>query len=109
VAEEVRDLLATLLREELRDPEIGFLTITEVDLSPDLRHARVFISTLDEAEKRDRTLDALRRAAPFLRRGLARRGGLRFIPALDFVFDASLESGARIEKLLGEILEDDNG
>lgn len=116
VAEQVRNLLATLLRENMRDPDIGFLTITEVDLSPDLRHARVFISTLGTDEQKERTLAALERATPFLRRGLARQGGLRFTPVLDFQFDESVESGARIESLLREVLpeeseatEDDDG
>ena len=104
VADQIRNLLATLLRENMRDPAIGFLTITEVDLSPDMRHARVFISTLGTDEEKESTLKALERATPFLRRGLARQGGLRFTPALDFQFDESVEGGARIESLLREVL-----
>ena len=103
VAERVRDALARAVRDEVRDPAIGFLTITEVDLAPDLRQARVFVSTLTEDDKREASLAALRRAAPFLRRVLARDAGLRFAPALDFRFDPSLEGGARIEALLREL------
>ena len=107
VAEQLRNLLATLLRENMRDPDIGFLTITEVDLSSDLRHARVFITTLGSDEQKEQTLAALERATPFLRRGLARDGGLRFTPALDFQIDESVEGGARIESLLNEVLPAD--
>ena len=103
VAEQVREALARALREEVRDPDMGFLTLTEVDLSPDLRHARVFFSTLAPEDKRDAALAALRKSGPFLKRSLARSSGLRFVPELEFEFDPSLESGARIEALLRDV------
>lgn len=104
VADLVRETLARAVREDLRDPRIGFVTVTGVTLSPDLRNARVFVSTL-ETERRDRTLEALRHAAPFLRRKLAREAGLRFTPTLEFRWDESIESGARVDHLLDEIRE----
>jgi len=103
VAEQVREALARALREDVRDPAVGFLTLTGVDLSPDLRHARVFVSTLTQDESRDAALAALNKSAPFLKRVLARTAGLRFVPALEFRFDPTLESGARIEALLRDV------
>jgi ribosome-binding factor A len=104
VADRIREVLARLLREEVRDPRIGFVTLTDVRLSPDLRHARVFVSMLGgDAERR---IAALRRAAAFLRRSLAREAALRFTPELQFVFDDSVAGGFRIERLLDRTRED---
>ena len=100
VADLVRAELARALREEVRDPLLGFVTLTEVHLAPDLRSARVYVSVLDRDA--ERTLAALRRIAPFLRRVLARRAGLRYTPELRFVFDPSLATGSRIDELLRE-------
>ncbi len=97
VAEQIRDDLARMLREEVRDPEVGFVTLTDVVLSDDLRHARVFVSILgDEA----RALAALDRARSFLRHSLAQQGHLRYTPDLRFVVDRSASTGFRIERLL---------
>jgi ribosome-binding factor A len=101
VADQIRAELARMLAEEVRDPRIGFVTVTAVELSPDMRNARVFVSVLgDEPEA---SLRALRRATSFLKRGIARRAGLRFTPELRFAIDDSISGGFRIEKLLGEI------
>ena len=100
VADVIRLALAKALREDVHDPRIGFVTITGVDLSPDLRNARVLVSTLDPAVRRDETMGALRHAAPFLRRALAREASLRRIPRLSFEFDETLETGSRVEELL---------
>ncbi len=77
------------------------MTLTDVDLSPDLRNARVFLTVLGQDE--NATLRALRRAKPFIRRALARRAGLRFTPELTFVLDRSVASGTRVETLLQQI------
>jgi len=100
VADLIRAELARALREEVRDPLLGFVTLTAVRLSSDLRSARVYISVLDRDA--ERTLAALRRATPFLRRTLAHGAGLRFTPDLRFVFDPSLATGSRIDELLRE-------
>ena len=100
VGDVIRAELARALREDVRDPLLGFVTLTGVRLAPDLRSARVYVSVLGgDAEP---TLEALRRAAPFLRHILARRAGLRFTPDLRFVFDPTIASGSRIEALLRE-------
>jgi ribosome-binding factor A len=101
VADQVREELARLLREELRDPRVGFVTLTGVDLSPDLRQARVHVSIL-QADPEE-ALGALAKAAPFLRRGLARHAGLRFTPQLRFVEDRSARTGSRVESLLRDL------
>jgi ribosome-binding factor A len=104
VGDEVRRELARLLRGT-RDPRIGFVTITEVELSPDLRSARVHFSTIEGDP--DETLAGLRQATPFLRRGLARTAGLRFTPRLQFVLDPSMESGMRVQEILDSLSEAD--
>jgi ribosome-binding factor A len=104
VADRIRQELARLFTEEVRDPGVGFVTLTGVDLSPDLRHARVFVSVLGKQE--EKALAALRRATPFLRRSLAHRAGLRFTPQLRFFIDSSVSTGFRVESLLREIEEE---
>ncbi len=99
VGDLVRAELATLIQREVRDPKVGFVTITGVKLSPDLRHARVYVSVLEE-EREAESLEALQRAAGFLRRELAARLQLKNVPALVFHADLSLRQGARIEELL---------
>ncbi len=100
VADEIRGEIARLLLREAHDPRLGFVTITAVEMSPDLRSARVFVSTLEGGEKRAHSLEALRSAAGFLRREVGHNLGLRFAPALDFRIDTSIETGRRIEDLL---------
>jgi ribosome-binding factor A len=106
IADVIRLELARVLREEVRDPRVGFVTLTDVQLSPDLRNARVYVSTLDQDEQG--TLDALERATPFIRRALGQSAGLRFTPSLYFVYDHSLATGSRVESLLQEMHRDDD-
>lgn len=107
VGDRIRAELARLLREDVRDPRIGFVTLTDVDLSPDLREARVFVSLLDDDV--DGTLRALNHAVPFLRRRLAHEAGLRFTPRLRFMLDRSLQTGNRVEQILDELHPDSEG
>jgi len=101
VGDRVRDALARALQEDLRDPRIGFVTITAVDLSNDLRHARVFVSLMGEnAEER---LEILRRATPFFRRTLAARAGLRHTPQLRFEADLTARTAERMERIFEEL------
>jgi ribosome-binding factor A len=115
VAEEIRGVLAEAIRE-IRDPLVGFVTLTGVDLSPDLRQARVFVSRLGTQVDRDAAVAALNHAVPFLRHAVAERARLRFTPALRFVSDATIERGSRVEAILQELhateetdLGDDSG
>ena len=97
--------LADLIQRELKDPRVGFVTVTEVRMSPDLKHARVYVSVFEgEDEKKRESIDALQRAEGFLRHSLGRRLRLRYVPTLRFVVDETLDHSARIE----ELLEDSN-
>ena len=93
--------LSDLLQRELRDPRVGMLTITGVDVSPDFSHARVLF-TLLQKEKLDDTLEGLRRSAGFLRSQLARRIKLYTTPELRFEYDESVERGDRLSRLIDQ-------
>ena len=101
LADQVHQVLAQLLREEVRDPSVGFVTITEVKLSSDRKYARVYISAIKDPEQ---CLLGLNRAATFLRRGLAVRGGLRYTPELRFLIDESIAGGFRVQDLLDDVI-----
>ncbi len=95
--------ISRLLEREVNDPRLsGLISLTEVSLSPDLRHARVFVSVLGNENKKD-VLDGFNMASGFLRRELASHLKLRYVPALSFHYDDSIERGARVLELLGEI------
>ena len=102
VSEEIRGVLVEAIRE-VRDPLVGFVTLTGVDLSPDLKQARVYVSRLGTEADRDAAVSALNRAAAFLRHAVAERARLRYTPALRFVSDATIERGSRLEAILQEL------
>ena len=103
LGDQLRAEIAELLARSVHDPGIGFLTITQVTVTPDLQIARVYYTTLGDDKARRETSKALGRAAPFLRRQLGGRLRLKRVPQLEFFFDESIERGNRIEKLLHEI------
>jgi ribosome-binding factor A len=103
VGDQLRGELAELLAREVRDPGVGFVTLTRVDITPDLQLARVYYSTLGDEGARRRSARALDRAAPFLRRQIGSRLRLKRVPELTFVYDDSLAGQDRIERLLNEI------
>lgn len=107
VGEELRVELSTLLMREVHDPGIGFITLTRVQVTPDLQQARVYYTTLGDERARRETARALRRAAPFLRRRIGTAVRLKRVPELEFVFDKSIEQQDRIEQLLQEIHQQD--
>ncbi len=92
-----------LLQREMQDPRIGFATVTRVETSKDLRHARVWVSVLGTAEERAQTMHGLRDATPWLRRRVGERLQLRYVPQLTLSHDDSIESGDRVLRLLNEI------
>jgi ribosome-binding factor A len=98
VAQELRDRLSEIVRE-LSDPRLGLAAIVDVELSPDLTFARAFFRAPDP----EAAAEALEHAKPLVRRRLAERVRLRRVPELDFRFDASLERGARVERILDEL------
>jgi len=113
VSDLVRAELSRLVLTEARDPELKRVTITDVEMPPDLKSAKVFFSCLGGDAEREKAGEALRRAAGYLRREVGQRCGLRYAPELKFMSDLSLERGARVEELLHQVLprdaEDEDG
>ena len=103
VGEQIREDLTELITREVHDPGVGFLTITRVNVTPDLQQARVYYTSLGDEKARRETKRALERASPFLRRQLGRRLRLRRIPDLQFFYDESIERHDRIERILQDI------
>jgi ribosome-binding factor A len=99
VADLVQRELTDLLRREVRDPRVGMVTITAVDVSPDLSHAKVFFTLLEQKDK-ETTLQGLQRAAGYLRSELAHRIKLYTTPELRFVYDESIERGDHLSQLI---------
>src|SRR5512145_1792162 len=97
------------IRTELKDPRVGMVTITAVEVGRDLSHARVFVTSLAGAEAMEESLRALRHAAGFLRSLLARTLRLRTVPELQFVYDESVERGIRLSRLIDEANEPTSG
>lgn len=99
--------ISNIIRREIKDPRVGFVTITDAEVSPDLRHARVFFSVLGDASQQEETTRALNRAAGFVRSEFAHRAQMRYVPEIRFEFDSSIERGARISQLLEQVKQDD--
>jgi ribosome-binding factor A len=104
VADVVRAELSRLILLEAHDPDLRQVTVTDVEMPPDLRSARVYFSCLGGDDEREKAGAALRRAAGYLRREVGQRCQLRYAPELHFTDDRSLERGARIEELLHQVL-----
>jgi ribosome-binding factor A len=110
VGAQVREEIMQIIRRDLKDPRIGFVSITEVRMSPDLRSARVRVSVLGGEEEASATLTGLRSATGLIRHVLGRRlQNLKFTPDLRFEIDPSIEYSVRISKTLREILPDSSG
>ncbi|MEY4480648.1 MAG: hypothetical protein RLZZ267_1326 [Bacillota bacterium] len=105
VGEQIKKELSQLLQQELKDPRIGFLTVTGVDVTNDLSQAKVYLSVLGSEEQKEATFHAIARAKGFIRSELGRRVLLRHTPELIFKTDASIEYGSHIEALLAKINE----
>jgi ribosome-binding factor A len=103
VANLLKQITSDIIQRELRDPGLGFITVTDADISPDLRQARIYVSILGDDEKRNEGMAALERATSFVRRELGRRAGLRMVPEIKFKFDEAIERGTRIFELIEEV------
>lgn len=102
VAEQLKRELAELLQLELKDPRVGMVTLTDVEVTPDYAHAKVYFTLLDRDHPLDETVAGLNRAAGYLRSQLAHRMRLRVTPQLHFVFDSSVERGVHLAHLIDE-------
>lgn len=107
VNEAVRQVLSETIGR-LKDPRIGFVTVTAVETSPDLRYARVFVSVLGTERKRVQTIEGLQAAHSVLQAQLAQELRLKRTPQLSFEYDPSVERGVRMTKLIDELAPDDN-
>jgi ribosome-binding factor A len=100
VAQELRDRIAEILTRQVRDPRLELMTVTALEISPDLSFARVFYRTLGDRDAADR---ALRKAKPFIRRHLAEGLPLRRVPELDFRWDESADQAERVDRILDDL------
>lgn len=113
VAETIKREMAEILTHRLRDPRLGgMISVTDVEVTPDLSVARIYVSVLAPDDARDRALEVLTHSAGFVRHELAPRLGLREMPEIRFLLDTSIQQGARVEELLrriasGEAIDDD--
>jgi ribosome-binding factor A len=107
VNEAVREVISEAV-VELKDPRVGFVTVTGVETSPDLRHARVFVSVLGTERKRERTLDGLAAAHGVLQARLAKQLRMKRTPQLTFEYDPTVERGVRMTQLIDELAPKDD-
>lgn len=103
LAEVIRTEASDIIRLNLKDPRIGFISITDVVVSGDLRHAKIFVSVLGDQEAKQRTMAGLDRAKGHVRSRLSARLAMRFVPEIYFRLDESIERGARVASLLREV------
>lgn len=110
VADEIQRELAEVIRLELKDPRVGLITITGVEVTNDLEHAKIFVTSLtgkSEESSHEEVLQSLRRAAGFLRSQLAHRMKLRMVPQLTFAYDESVERGMHLSHLIDQAIAED--
>ncbi len=104
VGDLLKEEIADIIMHKLKDPRLGFITVTGVDVSNDLKHAKVYVSILEDV-KRSETLKILISSAKFIRSELGRKVRIKYLPDIIFKLDESLEYGAKISKILNEIKE----
>lgn len=103
LAETLKEEISQMIREEIKDPRLGFVTVTAVDVVEDLAHAKVYISVLGSAEEAKESIAILNRAAGYVRGELGKRIRVRHTPEIVFKYDPSIEQGAHIAKLLKDV------
>jgi len=107
VAEQVRRELAELIRHELKDPRVNFVSLTDVELTPDYAHAKIFFTAMGGMDSVPEILEGLRRASGFLRRELGKRIRIHTLPELHFHYDRSVEEGGRLSQLIEQTVRED--
>lgn len=100
VNEALKEIIGVALSQDLKDPRIGFVTLTGVDTAPDLSHAKVFISVYGKQSEKDATLEGLRAARPFLQRLISDELHLKRTPMLHFIYDGTIDQGMHIQAIL---------
>jgi len=107
VGEQIQRVLAQLIRDRVKDPRLGMVTVSAVHVSRDLGHAKVFVTVLGDEQKRQESLRVLSKAAGFLRGELGREMVIRAVPQLHFTYDESIEHGMRLSSLIDSAIADD--
>ncbi|HSE02440.1 MAG TPA: 30S ribosome-binding factor RbfA [Burkholderiales bacterium] len=107
IAEQVQRELSDIIRLELKDPRVGMITLTDVEVTPDNAHARVYFTLLGEPSRIEEAAAGLQHAAGYLRSQLAQRLKLRVVPQLHFKYDASVERGIRVSQLIDAAVAED--
>ncbi|MEA2575999.1 MAG: ribosome-binding factor [Chloroflexia bacterium] len=107
VGDEIKQIVSVLLQRELKDPRIGFVTVTGVQVTQDLKYARIHVSVMGSAEEQRATMDALTSARGFIRREIASRMEIRHVPEIQFRLDKGAEYSDQIARLLNELKESD--
>ena len=105
VAEEIQQIISVLLQREIKDPRLGFVTVIKAEVTSDLKYSTVFVSVLGSAEEQKSSMEALTSSRGFLRRELAGRMGMRYVPELRFKLDRGVEYSDQINRLLNELRE----
>jgi|SRR5690349_14179524 ribosome-binding factor A len=108
VADQIQRDLSELIRLELKDPRVSLITVSSVEVSRDLSHAKVYVTSLAPEHDPDSTISGLQHAAGFLRSQLARTLKLRTVPHLEFVYDVSVERGIRLSRLIDDAVAEDS-
>ena len=109
IADQIQRELANLIQFEIKDPRVGMVTITAVEVSKELEYARIYFTVLGDEQSRKATGEGLSRAAGFLRRELAHRLKLRTTPSLQFMYDESIDRAAKMSELISSAIESDSG
>lgn len=99
--------VSDIIRRELKDPRLGFITITGAEVSKDLRHAKIFISVMGDENQKQETLSVLQKASGFIRSEFGKRATMKMIPDISFRMDSGVEHGARIFELLQQVKSDE--
>lgn len=106
VQEATKEVLSEVIQRELKDPRIGFVTITRVDVSPDLRHAKVHFSVLGTPEEVERTIEGLKSSRGFMRAELGKHLRMKYLPEIELVREAANDEAIRLSKLLRKVEEE---
>lgn len=105
----MREIASMMLHGDIKDPRIGFVTITHVEMTPDLKEARVYFSQIGSDKDKEKSREGLMSACGYIRRHLAKALDLRNVPFVTFHYDSSLDYGDRIERIIKEIKEEGKG
>ncbi len=108
VSELIHEEISNLLINGIKDPRIGFVTLVKVELTNDLKHAKIYVSVLGNEEEKNQTIEGLMSASGFIRKELGRTLKLRYIPELRFKIDDSLDYSSKINKILSEIKSEES-